>query len=88
MSNEQSDWLKQMNAEEEMMNYLIVIEETGEGFSAYSPDVLGCVASGRTREEVERAMREELEFHRKSVQLAGKTPPRPRISAAWVQVAV
>ena len=69
------------------MKYLIVIEETTEGFSAYSPDALGCVATGRTREEVERAMQIELEFHRKSVELAGKTPPRPRTSASWVQVA-
>lgn len=69
------------------MKYLIVIEETESGFAAYSPDMLGCVASGRTREEVERAMQAEIEFHRKSVQLAGKTPARPHTSAAWVLVA-
>lgn len=68
------------------MKYLIVIEETESGFSAYSPDLLGCTASGKTREEVERAMQSEIEFHRKGVELTGKTPKRPRTSAAWVQV--
>jgi predicted RNase H-like HicB family nuclease len=68
------------------MKYLIVIEETPAGFSAYSPDLLGCVARGRTREEVERAMKSEIEFHRRSVALAGQEPKSPRVSAAWVQV--
>lgn len=68
------------------MKYLIVIEETPTGFAAYSPDLLGCVASGRTREEVERAMKAEIEFHRRGVEMAGKTPPRPRSQASWVLV--
>ena len=36
------------------MKYLIVIEETSTGFSAYSPDIDGCVATGATKEEVEK----------------------------------
>ena len=49
------------------MRYLIVIEKTGTGYSAYSPDLDGCIATGATREEVERAMREAIqrdEFNR------------------------
>ncbi|MFZ0429291.1 MAG: type II toxin-antitoxin system HicB family antitoxin, partial [Acidobacteriota bacterium] len=46
-----------------MKRYLIVIEQTKTGFSAYSPDLDGCIASGETREEVERRMREAIEFH-------------------------
>jgi predicted RNase H-like HicB family nuclease len=42
------------------MKYLIVIEGTGTGFSAYSPDLPGCIATGVTREEVEREMREAI----------------------------
>ncbi len=68
------------------MKYLIVIEETPAGFAAYSPDLLGCVASGRTREEVERAMQAEIEFYSKSVELAGKALKRPRSWASWVLV--
>ena len=39
-----------------MSRYLIIIEETSTGYSAYSPDLPGCVATGRTRQEVERAL--------------------------------
>jgi len=46
-----------------MKQFLIVIEKTDTGYSAYSPDVDGCVATGATREEVENNMREALQFH-------------------------
>ena len=39
------------------MKYLIVIEKSKTGFSAYSPDVPGCVSTGRTVEEIEQNMR-------------------------------
>jgi predicted RNase H-like HicB family nuclease len=45
------------------MKYLIVIEPTSAGFSAYSPDLPGCISTGTTREEVERNMQEAIEFH-------------------------
>jgi len=41
----------------------IVIEETLTGFSAYSPDLEGCVATGDTREDVEKNMPEAISFH-------------------------
>jgi hypothetical protein len=41
----------------EAMKCLIVIEQTKAGFSAYSPDIPGCIATGSTREEVEREMK-------------------------------
>ncbi len=46
-----------------MNRYLIIIEESATGFSAYSPDVPGCVATGRTRAVVEREMHDAIEFH-------------------------
>ena len=46
-----------------MKKYLIVIEPTQTGFSAYSPDLPGCISTGRTREEVELNMREAIAFH-------------------------
>ncbi len=46
-----------------MNRYLVIIEDTQTGFSAYSPDLPGCVATGSTRNEVEREMREAMEFH-------------------------
>ncbi len=45
------------------MRYLVVIAKGKKNYSAYSPDVLGCVTTGKDREEVERHMREALEFH-------------------------
>jgi len=46
-----------------MYRFLIVIEKTENNYSAYSPDLPGCVATGKTREEVERNMHEAVEMH-------------------------
>ena len=70
-----------------MSRYLIVIEETSTGFSAYSPDLPGCVSTGRTREEVELSMRESIEFHVEGLRGDGQPIPRPTTSAAYVDVA-
>jgi predicted RNase H-like HicB family nuclease len=45
------------------MQYLIVIEKTPSGYSAYSPDLDGCVATGSTKQKIEQNMREAIEFH-------------------------
>jgi predicted RNase H-like HicB family nuclease len=50
-----------------MLEYLIVIEKAGNNFCAYSPDVLGCIATGDTIEETARNMAEALEFHCESM---------------------
>jgi predicted RNase H-like HicB family nuclease len=67
--------------------YLIVIEETGTGFAAYSPDVLGCIATGATREEVEREMREALEFHIEGMILEGLPIPSPHTYSKQMSIA-
>ncbi len=46
-----------------MKKYLIIIEPTQTGFSAYSPDLPGCVSTGQIREEVEQNMKEAIAFH-------------------------
>ena len=46
-----------------MTKYLIVVEKTATGYSAFSPDLPGCIATGATREEVEKTMREAVQFH-------------------------
>jgi len=70
-----------------MSRYLIIVEPTETGFSAYSPDVTGCVAAGRTREDVEREMREAIAFHLDGLREEGQPLPRPSASAAYVEVA-
>jgi len=46
-----------------MHRFLIVIEKANDNYSAYSPDLPGCVATGATREEAERNMRQAIEMH-------------------------
>ena len=46
-----------------MYRFLVVIEKANNNYSAYSPDLLGCVATGVTREEIERNMHEAIELH-------------------------
>jgi predicted RNase H-like HicB family nuclease len=46
-----------------MYRLLVVIEKTDTGFSAYSPDLPGCIATGLTREATEKNMHEAIEFH-------------------------
>jgi len=70
-----------------MSRYLIIIESTGTGYSAYSPDLPGCIATGSTREEVEHQMHEAIEFHIEGLRLAGETIPEPRSQAAYCEVA-
>lgn len=43
--------------------FLIIIEEAGDNYSAYSPDLPGCVATGATRDETERNMYEAIRMH-------------------------
>jgi predicted RNase H-like HicB family nuclease len=70
----------------EMKKYLIVIEKTGTGYSAYSPDLDGCVATGRTREEVEREMQEAIAFHLEGLAQSGEPIPEPSTYSAYVEV--
>lgn len=71
-----------------MNRYLIIIEDTASGFSAYSPDIPGCVATGGTRDEVEREMRDAIEFHIEGLRLSGYPVPEPHSQAAYCEVGV
>ena len=68
------------------MKYTVVIEETDNGYSAYAPDVPGCVAAGDTVSEVEDLIREALVFHIESLREHGEPVPEARASAALVEV--
>ena len=68
------------------MRYLIVVEETSTGFSAYSPDLPGCVASASTRDEVEREMVHAVSFHLDGLREEGLDLPLPRTSSTYVDV--
>jgi predicted RNase H-like HicB family nuclease len=69
------------------MQYLIVIEKTQTGYSAYSPDVLGCVSTGATLEGVNQNMQEAIEFHIDGLIEEGLEIPKPSTYSAYVEVA-
>jgi predicted RNase H-like HicB family nuclease len=69
-----------------MKRYLIVIEETQTGFSAYSPDLAGCVSTGKSRAEVEKNMREAIAFHLAGLREDGLSVPEPHSSSSYVDV--
>jgi predicted RNase H-like HicB family nuclease len=70
------------------MKYLIVIEETATGFSAYSPDVPGCVATGNTLDEIQREMKDAIAFHLDGLKEEGLQLPEPHTSSSYVEVTV
>ena len=69
------------------MKVLIVVERTATGYSAYAPDLPGCIATGSTREEVESEMRAAVEFHLEGLRAQGQLPPEPDTYATVVEVA-
>ncbi len=69
------------------MKYLVVIEKTQTGYSAYSPNVLGCVSTGSTLEKVNQNMQEAIEFHIDGLIEEGLEIPKPSTYSAYVEVA-
>ena len=69
-----------------MSKYLVVIEPTDTGFSAYSPDLPGCVATAATEAELQAVMGEAIAFHVEGLRLEGLPVPAPSTRSAWVEV--
>lgn len=69
-----------------MTRYLIVAERTATGYSAYSPDFPGCVATGSSRDEIDRNMREAIELHLEGLRAEGMEVPAPSSYASYVEV--
>jgi len=68
------------------MKYLVVIEKTSTGYSAYSPDIAGCIATGASKNEVEKNMREAIEFHLEGLALEKQAIPRPHSYSSYLEV--
>lgn len=60
------------------MRYLIIIEETKTGFSAYVPDLPGCISVGETRTEIENNIQEAIVFHLEGMKEDGIKAPIPK----------
>ena len=69
-----------------MYRFLIVIEKAGKNFSVYSPDLPGCVATGKTREDAEEHMHEAIGMHIRGLLEDGLPVPKSHSSATFVAV--
>jgi len=69
-----------------MYRFLVVIEKANENYSAYSPDLPGCIATGATREEAEQNMHEAIEMHVHGLLNDNLPVPEPHASAEYVAV--
>jgi predicted RNase H-like HicB family nuclease len=62
------------------MEYVVVCEKTGNGYSAYVPELPGCVTTGGTLEETKANMREAIGGHIEAMRLQGEPTPTPRVA--------
>ena len=68
-----------------MHRYLVIIEKAKNNYSAFSPDVPGCAATGETREEAEREMRAALQMHLDGLREDGLPLPEPSASVGYIE---
>ena len=69
------------------MRYVIVIEKAEDNFSAYVPDLPGCVATGVTAEQAESQIRKAIAFHLDGMREDGISIPQPASRVDYVEVA-
>jgi predicted RNase H-like HicB family nuclease len=69
------------------MRYAIVIEKADGNYSAYVPDLPGCVATGKTTEEVESQIREAIEFHLEGMREDGSPIPQATSRVEYLEIA-
>jgi len=69
------------------MKYAVVIENAGSNFSAYVPDLPGCIATGQSIREVEREIRSAIQFHLEGMKQDGLPIPKPSSAVEYVEVA-
>ena len=67
-----------------MDKYLIVLEKSSTGFSAYSPDIWGCITTGETLEETRNNMQSALSFHLQAIANDNEPIPQPRSIESYV----
>ena len=69
------------------MRYAIIIEDADTNYSAYVPDLPGCVATGKTVEDVQNSIREAIEFHLAGLRSDDLPIPRASSRVDYVEVA-
>lgn len=71
-----------------MYKYAAVVEKAGKNYSAYCPDLPGCVATGKTVEETINRVKEAVEFHLEGLKREGMAIPKPTTITISVEAAV
>jgi len=69
------------------MKFAVVIEKADSNYSAYVPDLPGCVATGATIKDVENEIRDAIKFHIKGMKEDGLPTPSPRSAVEYIEVA-
>ena len=71
-----------------MFRYPIIIEKAHSNYSAYSPDLPGCVATGTTAVETLSRMKEAIQFHLEGLKKAGVSIPEPSTEVEYIEITV
>ena len=66
--------------------YLIIVEQSQTGFSAYCPDLPGCVATGSSKQEVENNMKQAIAFHLEGLKEDGKQIPDSTTYSSYLDI--
>jgi len=74
--------------EQSMGEYTVIYERGDRNWSAYVPDLPGCIATGTTRQDVQRQIGEAIAFHIEGLRLQGEAVPAPSVEAGTVNVTV
>jgi predicted RNase H-like HicB family nuclease len=69
-----------------MKKYLVIIEKENNNFGAYIPDLPGCVAVGKTQEEVSKMIKEAIEMHLEAMKEDGEIIPEPKSTPMEIAV--
>jgi predicted RNase H-like HicB family nuclease len=68
------------------MRYAVVVEKAAHNYSAYVPDLPGCVAAAETEDEVLELIREAVDLHLEALREEGEPVPEPTSHAAYIEV--
>lgn len=71
-----------------MTEYTVIYERGPNNWSAYVPDLPGCIATGKTRGDLETQIREAIEFHIEGMRQHGEPIPEPNVEAGTIGVAI
>ncbi len=69
-----------------MSKYLVIFEKANSNYSAYVPDLPGCIATGASRREVEKNIKEAISFHIDGLTKDGSSLPAPAAFTEYVEV--